>query len=65
MVAEQGDDFVRLACAHHAGIDEDAGELVADRFVDQDGGDRAESTPPDRPQITFSAPTCARIASIA
>ena len=39
VVAEQRDDFVRLARAHQPGVDEDAGELVADRFVDQHRGD--------------------------
>ena len=41
VVAEEGDDLLGLALAHEAGVDEDAGELVADRLVDQDGGDRA------------------------
>jgi hypothetical protein len=41
MVAEHGDDLFRLAQPQKAVIDEDAGELVADGFVDQDGGDRA------------------------
>ena len=39
VVAEEGDDLLGLALAHQAGVDEDAGELVADRLVDQDGGD--------------------------
>ena len=33
-------DLVALAGAHEAGVDEDAGELVADRLVDERGGDR-------------------------
>ena len=33
MPAEEPRDFLGLALAHHAGVDEDAGELVADRFV--------------------------------
>ena len=41
VVAEEGDDLLGLALAHQAGVDEDAGELVADRLVDQHGGDRA------------------------
>ena len=41
VVAEEGDDLLGLALAHQAGVDEDAGELLADRLVDQDGGDRA------------------------
>ena len=40
VVAEEGDDLLGLALAHQAGVDEDAGELVADRLVDQDGRDR-------------------------
>ncbi len=35
---EQRDDLLRLARAHQPGVDEDAGELVADRFMDQDRG---------------------------
>ena len=31
-------DLIGFAFAHHAGIDEDAGELVAYCFVDQHGG---------------------------
>ncbi len=40
MALEQRDDLVRLARAHQPGVDEDAGELVADGLVDQHGGDR-------------------------
>jgi hypothetical protein len=40
VVAEKADDLLGLAEAHQAGIDEDAGQLLADRLVDQDGGDR-------------------------
>ena len=40
MVAEQGDDLLGLIQAHQAMIDIDAGELVADRFVDQHRSDR-------------------------
>ena len=39
VVAEQRDDLLGLACAHQAVVDEDAGELVADRLVDQHRGD--------------------------
>ena len=39
MAAEQRDDLLAFARAHQAGIDEDAGELVADRFMDQHRGD--------------------------
>ena len=41
VVAEEGDDLLGLAGAHQPGVDEDAGELVADRLVDQHRGDRA------------------------
>jgi hypothetical protein len=41
VVAEQGDDLVGLVLAQQAGVDEHAGQLVADRLVDQDGGHRA------------------------
>ena len=64
MVAEQADDLLGLAEPQQAVIDEDAGELVADGLVDQHRGDRAESTPPDRPQMTRPLPTCARILAI-
>ena len=40
-VAEQRDDLLRLALAHQAVVDEHAGQLVADRFVDQHRRDRA------------------------
>ena len=56
MVAEQAHDLLGLGLAHQAVIDEDAGQLVADRLVDQHGGDGG-STPPDRPQITRPLPT--------
>ena len=41
MVAEQADDLLGLVGAHQAMIDEHAGQLVADRFVDQHRRDRA------------------------
>jgi hypothetical protein len=41
MVAEQADDLLGLVRPHQAVIDEDAGELVADRLVDQHRGDGA------------------------
>ena len=41
MVAEQADDLLGLVRAHQPVIDEDAGQLVADRLVDQHRGDRA------------------------
>ena len=49
------DHLLGFALAHQAVIDEDAGELVADRLVDQHRRDR-ESTPPERPQITRPLP---------
>ena len=41
VAAEQAHDLLRLALAHQAVVDEHAGELVADRLVDQHRGDRA------------------------
>ena len=41
VVAEHRHDLLRLALPQQAVIDEDAGELVADRLVDQDGRDGA------------------------
>ncbi len=40
-VAEQRDDLLGLALAHQAVVDEHAGQLLADRLVDQDRRDRA------------------------
>ena len=40
LAAEQPHDLLALASAHQAVIDEDAGELIADRFVDQHRGAR-------------------------
>jgi hypothetical protein len=37
MVAEHGDDLFALVEAHQAVVDIDAGELIADGFVDQHG----------------------------
>ena len=37
--AEELHDFVGFIGAHQAGVDEHAGELVADGFVDQNGSD--------------------------
>ncbi len=39
LVAEGLDDLVAFALAHEAVVDEHAGELVADRFVDEHGCD--------------------------
>ena len=52
VAAEQVDHLLRLAVAQQAGVDEDAGELVADGLVDEQRRRRRESTPPERPQIT-------------
>ena len=41
MAAEQIDDGLALVQAQQAVVDEHAGELVADRFVNENGGDRA------------------------
>src|ERR1019366_6005109 len=57
VIAEQAHHLVGLAGAHQAGVDEDASELVADRFMDQHAATE-ESTPPDRPQMTLARPTC-------
>src|SRR6516164_4697905 len=40
VVSEEADDLSRLVLAHEPGVDEDAGELIADRFVDQHRGHR-------------------------
>ena len=39
VVAEHGHDLLGLAQPQKAVVHEDAGQLVADRLVDQDGGD--------------------------
>ena len=41
VAAEQRHDLLGLVQPQQAVVDEDAGELVADRLVDQHGGDRA------------------------
>jgi len=35
MAAEQRHDFLRFVRAHQSGVDENTGELIADRFVDE------------------------------
>ena len=40
MAAKELDDLLRLALAHEAMVDEDAGEPVADRLMDEHRGDR-------------------------
>ena len=47
-------DLLGLALAQQAVVDEDAGQLVADRALDQGGGDRrvdAAGQPADRPLV--------------
>ena len=39
VATERLDDLLALASTHEAGVDEDARELVADRLVDEGGGD--------------------------
>ena len=39
VVAERGDDLLALVLAHQAVVDEDAGQLVADRAVHEQRGD--------------------------
>ena len=41
LVAERGDHLLALVLAHHPVVHEHAGQLVADRLVDQQRGDRA------------------------
>ena len=52
VLAEQATTSSRLALPHQPVIDEHAGQLLADRFVDQTAATE-ESTPPDSPQITL------------
>jgi hypothetical protein len=60
VVAEHGHDLLGLAQPQQPVVDEDAGELVADRLVDQDGGDRLNRPRPTGRRSPPS-PTCARI----
>jgi len=39
VVAEQRNDLFAFTAAHQPGIDKDAGQLLANRFMDQHGGD--------------------------
>ena len=52
VLAEGRDDLLALVLAHQAVVDEDAGELVADRPVHEAARRPLESTPPLSPQIT-------------
>ena len=45
VAAEQRDDLCGLARPEQAGVDEHAGELVADRLMQQQGGDRGIDAP--------------------
>ena len=52
MITEQADDFFRFVLAHQAGVDKDAGELVADRGMQQarhDGGINAAGDAANNP----------------
>ena len=54
VVAERLDDLLGLVLAHQAVVDEHAGELVADRPVDEQRGDRgvdAAGEPADHPAV--------------
>jgi hypothetical protein len=54
VVAEHRDHLSGLVLAHQAVVDEDAGQLVADRLVDQhrgDGGIDAARQPADHPAL--------------
>ena len=58
-LAEQPDDLLRLALPHQAVVDEDAGQLLADRLMDQDGGDRLNRRRPTiRRSPARSRPVC-------
>ena len=61
LVAAEGlDDLVALVLAHQPGVDEHAGELVADRPCTSAAA-TAESTPPESPQMARPLPTWSRI----
>src|SRR3546814_17151685 len=55
MFAEQRLDLLALAQAQQAVVDEHAGELLADRFVDQHRGDRAVDAARQAAQHTLVA----------
>ena len=40
MIAEQINNLRTFAGAHHAGIDINTGQLIPDRFMQENGGDR-------------------------
>jgi hypothetical protein len=63
MVAEHGHDLLGLAQPQEAVVDEDAGQLVADRLVDQHRRHRGRRRPTGR-RSPWS-PTCSRILRIA
>jgi hypothetical protein len=64
LAGEHVHHHVAFVQAQQAVVDEHAGQLVADGAVDQRRG-HDESTPPDRPRITSSSPTCSRILATA
>lgn len=55
VLAEHGDDAGRLVLAHQAVVDEDAGQLVADGLVDQQGCDGAVDAARKRADDTLVA----------
>jgi hypothetical protein len=55
-------DLLGLAFAQQPVVDEDTGELVADCRCTRAAA-TAESTPPERPQMTRASPTCFRMRS--
>ena len=57
-------DLLRFVLPHHAVVDEDARQAIADRAMDQHAA-TVESTPPLRPHTTLPSPTCARIRRVA
>ena len=62
VASEQLDDLLGLAGAQQAGIDEHAGQLLADRLVQQERGDRAvdpAGQPADHPAARRPARGCA------
>ena len=54
-VAEQRDDFLRLAHAHQAVIDEDASQAIANRFMDEHGSNSGVDTTRQTAQDTTIA----------
>ena len=65
VAAEQLDHLLGLARAQQAGVDEHAGQLLADRLVQQQRRDRASRPRPRGRRSPAPAPTCSRMRSIA